>query len=112
MVVRRTDGSKTPTPVADVVAAVLAALEADQQALHDQALANREARTVEVATLAEAIEAAATGWARVPWSAVGVAGEAEANGQGVTVRCLLRADGSVPDSEDEPDLIAILARAY
>ena len=47
-----------------------------------------------------------TGWARVPWSAVGADGEAEANGQGVTVRCLIRADGSVPDSEDEPDLIA------
>ncbi|EEP73940.1 proline--tRNA ligase [Micromonospora sp. KC207] len=112
VVVRRTDGSKSPTPVADVVGAVLAALETDQRALHDQALAHRESRTVQVATLAEAIEAAATGWARVPWSAVGVAGEAEANGQGVTVRCLLRADGSVPDSEDEPDLVAILARAY
>jgi len=30
----------------------------------------------------------------------------------VTVRCLTRADGTVPDSEDEPDLIAYLARAY
>ncbi|WP_433391307.1 proline--tRNA ligase [Micromonospora sp. KLBMP9576] len=112
VVVRRTDGSKSPTPVADVVAAVLAALEADQRTLHDQALAHRESHTVEVSTLAEAIEASATGWARVPWSAVGAQGEAEANGQGVTVRCLLRADGSVPDNEDEPDLIAILARAY
>jgi prolyl-tRNA synthetase len=112
VVVRRTDGSKTPVAVADVVSAVLAALDADQLALHDEALALRESRTFEVATLAEAIEAAATGWARVPWSAVGVAGEAEANGQGVTVRCLLRADGSVPDSEDEPDLVAILARSY
>ncbi|KAB1151161.1 proline--tRNA ligase [Micromonospora sp. DT46] len=112
VVVRRTDGSKSPTPVADVVTAVLAALDADQRALHDQALAHRKSRTVEVSTLAEAIEAAATGWAMVPWSAVGVQGETEANGQGVTVRCLLRADGSVPDSEDEPDLVAILARAY
>ncbi|MFI6760631.1 proline--tRNA ligase [Micromonospora sp. NPDC050417] len=112
VVVRRTDGSKTPVPVADTVGAVLAALDADQQALHDEALALRQSRTVEVATLAEAIEAAATGWARVPWSAVGAEGEAEANGQGVTVRCLVRADGSVPDSEDEPDLIAILARSY
>lgn len=112
VVVRRTNGSKAPTPVADVVGAVLAALEADQQALHDEALAHRRSRTVEVSTLADAIEAAATGWAMVPWSAVGLAGEAEANGQGVTVRCLLRADGSVPDHEDEPDLTAILARAY
>lgn len=112
VVVRRTDGSKSPVPVADVVGVVRAALEADQQALHDQALAHRQARTHEVGTLAEAIEAAATGWARVPWSAVGAQGEAEANAQGVTVRCLVRADGSVPDAEDEPDLVAVLSRAY
>ncbi|MFC7547632.1 proline--tRNA ligase [Plantactinospora sp. GCM10030261] len=110
--VRRTGGTKTPVPVADVVSGVLAALEADQQALYDEALALRESRTVTVDTLADAIEAAASGWARLPWSAVGVDGEREANGQGVTVRCLLRADGSVPDSEDEPDLQAILSRAY
>jgi prolyl-tRNA synthetase len=112
VVVRRTDGSKTPVAVPDVVSRVLAALEADQQALHDEALALRTSRTVEVSTLADAIEASSTGWARVPWSQVGSAGEAEANGKGVTVRCLVRADGSVPDSEDEPDLVAILARAY
>jgi prolyl-tRNA synthetase len=28
------------------------------------------------------------------------------------VRCLYRPDGSVPASQDEPDLIAILARSY
>jgi prolyl-tRNA synthetase len=112
VLVRRVDGSKTPVAVPDVVGAVTAALQADQQTLYDQALAMRESRTVEAATLGEAIEAAATGWARVPWSAVGVEGETEANGQGVTVRCLMRADGSVPDSEDEPDLVAVLARSY
>jgi prolyl-tRNA synthetase len=112
VVVRRTDGSKTPVPVADVVSMVLAALGADQQKLYDEALAVRESRTVAVDSLAEAIEAAATGWARVPWSQVGAHGEAEANTQGVTVRCLVRADGSVPQSEDEPDLVAILARSY
>ena len=53
-----------------------------------------------------------TGWARIPWAAVGPEGEAEANSHGVTVRCLVRPDGSVPDAEDEPDLIAIMARAY
>ena len=57
--------------------------------------------------------AAATGWARVPWSAVG-RGRARRGptAEGVTVRCLIRADGSVPDSEDETDLVAYLARAY
>ncbi|ROO58666.1 prolyl-tRNA synthetase [Micromonospora sp. Llam0] len=112
VLVRRTDGSKTPVPVADVVGAVRDALDADQQRLYDEALALRQARTVEVGTLADAVAAAATGWARVPWSVVGPAGEAEVNAQGVTVRCLLRPDGSVPDSDDEPDLVAVLARSY
>jgi prolyl-tRNA synthetase len=112
VVVRRIDGSKTPVPVADVVTTVLAALDVDQQALYDAALALRESRTHDVPSLVEALDAASDGWARVPWSQVGVSGEAEANAQGVTVRCLLRPDGSVPDSEDEPDLLAVLARAY
>src|SRR5690606_34856178 len=112
VVVRRVSGTKTPVPIGDVVATVRAALDADQRALYEEALAAREARTASVSTLAEAIEAAATGWARIPWSAVGPEGEAEANSQGVTVRCLVRPDGSVPDSEDEPDLVAIMARAY
>ena len=112
VLVRRRDGAKTPVPVTEVVGAVLSALEADQQALYQEALARREAATVEVSTLEEAIEAAATGWARLPWSAVGPEGEARANESAVTVRCLLRPDGSVPESEDEPDLMAVLARAY
>ncbi len=109
---RRVPGTKSPVALDAVVAEVLAALDADQKALHDEALAHRLDRTVEVKTLDEALEATATGWARVPWSAVGVEGEAKANGQGVTVRCLVRADGSVPDGEDEPGLVAYLARAY
>jgi prolyl-tRNA synthetase len=60
----------------------------------------------------DAIAASVTGWARIPWSAVGVEGETKANAEGVTVRCLTRADGSVPDSENEPELVAYLARAY
>jgi prolyl-tRNA synthetase len=112
VLVRRIAGSKTPTPIADVVSAVSAALAADQQALYDEALARRESHTTEVSDVDAAIEAAATGWARAPWSVVGAGGEAKANAEGVTVRCLTRADGSVPRSEDEPDLIAYLARAY
>ncbi|HLL67100.1 MAG TPA: proline--tRNA ligase [Micromonosporaceae bacterium] len=112
VLVRRIDGTKTPMPLTEVVPAVLAALDADQQALYDEAQARRDAATVDVATVAEAVEAAANGWARVPWSAVGAEGEAKANTSGVTVRCLLRADGSVPDHEDEPELVALLSRAY
>ncbi len=110
--VRRTDGSKTPVAVGEAVGAVTAALEADQKALYEEALARREQRTVDVTTLDEAIAAAGTGWARIPWAAVGVEGEALANQSAVSVRCLYRPDGSVPASQDEPDLIAILARSY
>ncbi|MEU8079808.1 proline--tRNA ligase [Catellatospora citrea] len=112
VLVRRIDGSKTPLQLGEAVGAVTAALEADQKALYDEALARREANTVEVSTLDDALEAAGTGWARVPWSAVGVDGEALANERAITVRCLFRADGSVPASQDEPDLTAILARSY
>ncbi|MBU2662178.1 proline--tRNA ligase [Actinoplanes bogorensis] len=111
-IARRIDGSKTPTPLADVTGAVTSALKADQQRMYDDALAFREANTVEVKTLDEAIEAAQTGWARVPWSAVGEEGEKVANGKAVTVRCLARPDGEMPDSDDEPGLVAYLARSY
>ena len=112
VLVRRVDGTKTPLPIDGVVTAVRDALEADQQALYDEALRLREERTVEVASLVEAQDAAGSGFARLPWSLVGAAGEAELNAKGMTVRCLVRGDGSVPDSEDEPELVAYVARAY
>ena len=112
VVARRIDGSKSPIALGEVVRDVTAALKADQQRLYDDALAFRDERTVEVKTLGEAIEAAQTGWARVPWSAVGEPGEKEANGKAVTVRCLVREDGTMPDSDDEAGLVAILSRAY
>jgi prolyl-tRNA synthetase len=112
VLVRRYDGSKRPEPVDQVVAAVLDMLDADQQALFDEAKARTEESTRDVSTLDEAIEASGEGFARVPWSKVKAAGEAKANDVGVTVRCLVRKDGSVPDSEDEQGLVAYLARAY
>jgi prolyl-tRNA synthetase len=30
----------------------------------------------------------------------------------VTIRCIQRADGSLPASEDEADLVAIVGRSY
>jgi len=112
VLVRRTDGSKTPTPLTEAVPEVVAALDAAQQALYDEALARRETHTYDVASVEDAIAAAGDGWARLPWDKVGVEGENRANAEGVTVRCLVRPDGGVPDSEDEPDLVAYLARAY
>ncbi len=109
---RRVPGTKTPVALDAVVSAVTSALAEDQQSLYDEALSFRESRTAAVTSLDEAVEASATGWATLPWSTVGTEGEKTLNEQGVTVRCLVRADGSVPDSEDEPDLVAYVGRAY
>ncbi len=111
-IARRIPGTKAPAPLAGVVAAVDTALADDQTALYDEALARRESRTADVRTLAEAADAAATGWARVPWSELGEAGEATLAEQSLSVRCLVRPDGSVPESGDEPDLVAIVGRSY
>ena len=111
-VVRRIAGTKTPVALDQLSVAVTEALEADQQALFDDALRFRDTHTTEVATLEEAIEASASGFARLAWDNCGTEGEKRAAEQAVTVRCLQRADGTVPDSEDEPGLVAILARSY
>jgi prolyl-tRNA synthetase len=111
-VVRRIPGSKEATPVADVVRVVSEALDADQAALLAEATAWRDGHTVDVASLDEAVEAASDGWARIPWSTVGEEGEARLAESAVTVRCLLRPDGSVPEAEDEPDLVAVVGRSY
>ena len=87
-------------------------LAAEQDALLAQATAWRDERVTDVTTLDDARKAAESGWARIAWKLVGTAGEAELATSGVTVRCLTRADGSVPGSEDEPDLLAYVARAY
>jgi prolyl-tRNA synthetase len=109
---RRIDGSKTPLALGAVVSEVTKALEADQKALYEEALTRRESGTVDVKTLDEAIDAAQTGWARVPWDAIGVDGELRANESAITVRCLVRADGSAPAAQSEPGLTAILGRSY
>jgi len=111
-VVRRDTGEKTATPVAKAAALVSQMLVDMQHDLLRTATERRDARTVRVATLAEASEAAAVGFARLPWSVVAADGEAELAKSGITVRCLLRADDSLPEHEDEADLEAIVARAY
>jgi prolyl-tRNA synthetase len=110
--VRRIPGSKTPTPLAGLLDAVRIAVVEDQVTLYDEAERMRDARTVDVKTVDDAAEAAATGWARLPWSELGPDGEARLAERSVTVRCLVRADGSLPETGDEPDVLAYCARAY
>jgi prolyl-tRNA synthetase len=78
----------------------------------DAARTDRDARIAEVSTVDEAAEAAADGWAKLPWQTLGEEGEAKLAQSGVSVRCLQRADGGVPDSDTESGLVAYVARSY
>ena len=111
MVVRRDTGEKHAVAIDVAVATISGLMEEVQTGLHDEALAFRDANTADASTLAEVLEAAKTGFARVPWSVVADA-EAELGAEAVTVRCIQRADGSVPETEEEDDLIAYCARSY
>ncbi|MET8686103.1 proline--tRNA ligase [Streptomyces sp. NPDC004732] len=118
MLVRRIVGKHAPggkEPVAiDALAALLpTVLEEDQALLLTQARARRESRTSDVRTVDEAVEATADGgWARVPWAALGEEGEARLAERAVTVRCLVTEDGAVPDADETPGNVALVARSY
>ena len=111
-VANRLSGGKQQTPLNGSPEAVVALLAREQAAMLDGARAARDARTADVASVSEAVEACGQGWARVPWSVVGEAGEDLLAQSAITVRCLTRVDGAVPDSDTEADLIAYVARSY
>ncbi|HUF32816.1 MAG TPA: proline--tRNA ligase [Acidimicrobiales bacterium] len=110
--VRRDTGDKEAVPVAEVVTRVGLALGEIQRGLLDEARQRRRSRTADVSSVAEAVEAAATGFARIPWSKLGDGGEDELAASGVSVRCLQSADGGLPDTADDPGLVATVGRAY
>ena len=76
------------------------------------ATARRDAFISDCTTLDAARDVAQTGVARVPWELVGAAGEADLATGGLTVRCLQRADGSLPESDADAGALAYIARAY
>ncbi len=110
--VRRDTAEKTQVPAADVVGRIGRLLEAIQADMLAAANAFYDDHTRVVTTIDEAREAAQSGFARVPWADLGPAGEETLAEDGITVRCLQRPDGTVPDSDDEPGLVAVVARAY
>lgn len=109
---RRVGATKEPASLDDIAATVNSALDDAQATLLAEATERRDSRTVEVSTIADAAAAAATGWARIPWSALGAEGEAELAKESVTVRCLVMPDGSLPPSDDADGAIAVVARSY
>jgi prolyl-tRNA synthetase len=110
--VRRDEQSSTPVPIGDVVKLVAPMLEQIQQQMLRQNIEFRENSTTDVDSIDDAAEAAQSGVARIPWKTLGPEGEQTLLSRAVSVRCLQRADGSLPDSSGEQDLYAIAARAY
>jgi prolyl-tRNA synthetase len=112
-IVNRISGAEKASVALDGLSGEVARLLAtEQDAMLEAARAERDARIVEVASVDDAAATAADGWAKISWSKLGLDGEATLARAGVTVRCLQRADGAVPDSDDEPDLVAFVARSY
>jgi prolyl-tRNA synthetase len=111
-VVRRHTGEKDTVAIGQAVGRVVEQIDVVQRELLVSATERRDANTVDCSTLEQVVEAAQHGFARVPWSVVGLDGEKELAQSTITVRCLQRADGSVPEADDEPDLVAYCARAY
>jgi prolyl-tRNA synthetase len=111
-VVRRDTGDKQQVPVGEAAARVAELVEQIQADMLAAATARRDEATTEVSSVDEAAEASQTGFARLPWRLVRGDGEARLAGQGITVRCLMAADGGLPGSDDDDDLVAVVARAY
>jgi prolyl-tRNA synthetase len=110
--VRRDLQEKRAVPVGEAAARVRADLEAVQAALYAEALERQARRTTRVVSVAEAAEAAADGFAVLPWDTVGLSGEEKLASEGCTVRCLQATDGSLPGDENEAGLVALVAKAY
>jgi prolyl-tRNA synthetase len=111
--VRRDTGDEVTVPVGEAAAAVARMLDDVQASMLASAVRRRDDRTVEATSIEEAIEGAKLGFARIPWKLLADGdGEARLAQESVTVRCLQRPDGSLPGSEDEPDIVATVARSY
>ncbi|MGB6058476.1 MAG: proline--tRNA ligase [Microthrixaceae bacterium] len=112
VVVRRDLSEKQPVELAATADLVTGLLETIQGEMLETATRRRDSMTTDVSTVAEAAEAAATGFARIPFAALGEGGIEELGRTAVTVRCLQDPDGSIPTSDDAPGTIALVARSY
>jgi prolyl-tRNA synthetase len=99
-------------PLAGVAQQATALLDLIQGDLFVRALEWRDVNTMDVASVVDAIDVAQTGFAKLSWDLVGPSEEAELNNEALSIRCLMRADGSIPESELENDLLCVVAKAY
>jgi prolyl-tRNA synthetase len=110
--VRRDTGEKWSVALAALEATARETLDRMQDEMLADAIEAQNARIVDIQTVADAPDATLQGFARLPFSLLTAEAEVELARNAVSVRCIQRADGSVPLSEDEPDLYGIVARSY
>ena len=113
MLARRIPGGKEPVRIDALAGLLPTVLEEDQALLLRESRERREARTGRRAD----DRGGRRGRRRRrlgadPWAALGEEGEAKLAEQAVSVRCLVAEDGSVPEADDAPGNVAIVARAY
>jgi prolyl-tRNA synthetase len=111
-ILRRDSGEKQQVPLDGAAGLVNGLLDEIQVAMLAEATEFRDASTTDVASVEEALEAGREGVGRIEWAKLGTEGERRLLDEGVSVRCIQRPDGTVPAAEDEPDLQALVARAY
>lgn len=112
-IARRDTGDKHRVSVEGAPAAVAKLMDQIQDEMLAAATEFRDTNTTDATTIDEVLDASATGFAKVPWAVVaGEDAKAALVDKAVTVRCIQRADGTIPDSENEPDLVAYCARSY
>jgi prolyl-tRNA synthetase len=110
--VRRDTGDKRQVAVDAAAGEVPGLLDTIQADMFAAATEDRDDRTVDVTDIEDVAAAAADGFVRIPWDTVGVEGEALLARDALTVRCLQRSDGSLPEADDEPGLVALVGRSY
>jgi prolyl-tRNA synthetase len=110
---RRDETAKSTVQLVDVATEVVQTLEQIQSGLFAAAASRLRENTVSVGTVDEAIAAARSGFARIPYAALGETGEDALADHAVTVRCLQTQDGDLPTASDSLDALdAVVARSY
>lgn len=110
----RDTGEKQSIPVASASAVAIDALSSMQHRMLEQARSFRDEHTYPATALEDAAAKAigGKGFATIPWSLVGNKGEEELAKEGLTVRCLVAENGSLPVGIDDDDTLAVIAKAY
>jgi prolyl-tRNA synthetase len=112
-ITRRDNGTRIAIPTGALAEEVPELLKTIQADMFEAARERLASRTVEASSVAEALAAAQTGFARIPWRALGEDGENSLYEQAISVRCLQTPDGEVPDAADPVDtLMAVVGRSY